>query len=716
MRNADEAADVVWAFKAPVEVEHVASSGNAGWTLVADRSRNIHVLDESGTSKGAFRAGQPVRRVRADPDGVVFSALAGDTIIYAFNRQGELEWRVEMGGPVVDFDLDASVRRLAAVSTAGWLYLYSPDSRERRVAPVGWPMNWVALVGGEPTQIAVCNDKGHVGLLAFDGKLQWQKDLGCRAGGLCASAGAQLLVVAGSDAGIVLLRLDGEEVDKIGLSDPVVRCAVSPNGALLLAQTAQHKLVLLRPDASVLWERQLGGAPADWAMGAAGATVVVAQGGRDVTAYATGQGSRPRARPAPAKEAVPAVASAPKAQAQAPSAEEAPQVDDIEWPESFEIESPVAKPGAKAGQKASTAQRTAAPSGKPSVPSTARTAQPGPVAGAAPALTQPTHQVTWKVKLPPAALPVEGSLFRSSADAGYAVLVTANGVAMALSAEGRQVVRAELDKAAHIAPRQPGGRTAVWTESSVLILDPAAGSVSTLSLPGGPVSALDCSRDLALFCAVDAAGSLSAYGADGALLWQKEAKGAPAGVLVSPGGETILVPDAEGRFRYYGRDGALLRKFRFAEGEHRALALGDAFSVSADAHGRLAVMDPDGREMWSRTLFPKVTGAEVLDGNIAVYGENGACAAVDPRQDAVWEFQPPPGRARIRRPAGADPVAVHVAGSAITVFRGYRRKLDVIWHYDCRADVGAFDADANAKAVTAIAGDKVYRIEGVGPA
>ena len=118
-----------------------------------------------------------------------------------------------------------------------------------------------------------------------------------------------------------------------------------------------------------------------------------------------------------------------------------------------------------------------------------------------------------------------------------------------------------------------------------------------------------------------------------------------------------------------------------------------------------------GREMWSGRPFQQVMGLEVLGAILAVYGQDGTCAAVEPRTGRVWEFRPPPGRVRVRKPEGADPVVVHVAGSAITVFSGYRRKLDVVWHYECGAEITAFDTDGSACAVVALAGEKLYRVE-----
>ena len=163
--------------------------------------------------------------------------------------------------------------------------------------------------------------------------------------------------------------------------------------------------------------------------------------------------------------------------------------------------------------------------------------------------------------------------------------------------------------------------------------------------------------------------------------------------------------------KYFGRDGELQRKLRFGHGGQRAVLLADDFSVFTAEDGRLTVLSLDGRRIMSRKLLPRVTRVEEMDGSLAVYGEEGVCAAVDPREDRVWEFVPPPGRVLLRRRPGMDPLMIHAAGAAVTVFLGYRRKLDVVWRHRFSGDVELFDADADASNVLVLADGKIHRLE-----
>jgi len=675
MADAAEGHTVAWTFRAADRVEHVAASASAAWTLAADAGRRVCVLDGAGSMRGEFRAGQPVRGLRADPGGNLFCALSGDAIIYAFDASGGMQWRVELGGPVTDFDFDLLAERLAAVSTGGWLYLYSPRTRERRIAPVGWPMTSVAVAGAEPPRLAVCNDKGRLALLTAEGKPEWQKDLGCPTGGVCASAGAGLLVVAAQDKGLLLFRLDGQEAGVVRVSQGVRRAAVTPNGALIMAETGDNRLVLVRPDSSALWEEALGASGTAWALGEEGRLAVLARGDREVVAYRIG-----KAAPVRQEQPVQAVKEPSLPPRVGSAASAPPEIEEIEWPEFMEIEEAVAP-------------------------------RPKPVE--APPARRP--HVAWKTRLPSGGRLTEDAALRLSQQGTFLVLVQMDGGLLVLGAQGKPVVRHALEGPAHLAPQALSSALGVWTARQVLVVEPATSRVRALSFEQGAVGFLDGSQDFRFFCVVDEEGRLSAYSEGDSPLWQKALKAKPTGLLLSPRGDTVLFSDAEGRFRYYDSGGGLLRKFRFADQEdHRAVCLGDGLSVFASAQGRLSVLDAAGRELWSRRLFDRITGVELIGASVVAYGESGNCALVEPREDKVWEFQPPPGRVRLRRPAGADPMLVHAAGNAVTVFSGYRRKLDVVWRYTCKDDVSALDADVSTRIVVALAGERLYRLEAPG--
>ena len=694
MAEAGKSHTVAWTFKAAAQVEHVAASASAAWVLVADAARRISILDGSGAVRGEFRAGQPVRRLRADPEGRLFYALSGDTIVYAFNAQGQMEWRVELGAAVTDFDCDIRAERLAAVSTAGWLYLYSPQSRERRVAPVGWPMTCVAVAGAEPLRLAVCNDKGRLAMFGADGKPEWAKDLGCPTGGLCAGTQAGLIIVAALEKGMLLFHADGQDAGAVDVGQPVRRAAVTPNGALVMAETADDRLALVRPDSYQVWEQSLNGPPVEWALGEEGRLVVVAGRDGQVAAYRIG-GAPPapkaeRARPteraradrrAPA-EGGPAAAPVSKEPAaklaeKEPAGVPPPEMEEIEWPEYLQVEDAVAR-------------------------------QPAPVR--APDTAQP--RVVWKTRLASGGPPEGESAFRLSQDGQFLAFVLADGTVFVLDAAGKALIRQPLQEAARLAPRTLVKVVAAWTARQAVIIEPDTGHTRTVRLSEAGVAFFDGSRDLRFFCAIDEAGQLSAFGEGDAPLWRKALTSRPTGLFVSPRGDTVLVPDDQGRFRYYDSEGRLLRKFRFDDQEdHRAVALGDGVSVFASAQGRLSFLDADGRELWSRRLFGRITAVELLGGPVAAYGETGTCAIVEPREDKLWEFQPPPGRVRLRKPPGADPMLVHAAGEAVTVFSGYRRKLDVVWRYACKGEVSALEADRSTRIVVALAGDTLYRLE-----
>ncbi|MHC5034062.1 MAG: outer membrane protein assembly factor BamB family protein [Planctomycetota bacterium] len=682
------AASVAWTFETRTPVEHVALTPAASWAVVADSDRGVHVLDESGSARAEIQVGQAVRRLRASARGDVFTALAAEGIVYALNRSGDLEWRVELGGPAIDFDFDPDAALLAAVSGDGAVYFYSADSRERLVAAVGWPATSVGVVSSQPLRVAVCDDRGHVAALDRDGTVRWETDLGCRTGGLSVAGGADLLAVAADRQGAVLVRLSGERAGTLRVGEPVLRCEVSVNGSLAMLETAADRLVLVDRESSVLWETSFHGPVAAWALGARGRLAAVGHGPGGVTAYATGVGPiAPASHDGPPPEVLEEAQAA-----EAPSVGESDVPDDSQsvWDDLVDAEDDIS--GWSDILKVDSLM-----DGRPS---------------RADGHSDADGDIVWTQELPSQAAPPEQSSFLLNADGSFLVVLLADGRAVVLNAAGQVVVQAQVTLPAAVTPQTVEGVVGLWNADQIVMLELATGSVRTVSFGDRPALHLACSSDMGLWCAMGEGGRLQAFRRWEGPVWQKDVPGEPDALLVSPGGDTVLVTDRDGRFRYYDAAGRLTRKIRISdEAKHRPLALGDGFTVLASSTRGLTVLDGEGRELWSQHVFSEVAGLEVLGGTLALYGPGSACAAVNVTDGAVWRMDPPAGSVRLRKPPGSDPALVHASGSAVTLFQGYQLKLDAVWRHTCDGPVIALDADRDARTVAALVGRSACRLE-----
>lgn len=663
--HAQERTVQAWMLKTAETIGPVAAASDAGWTLVATGDRVVHILDKAGKVRGRFKAGQPIRQLCTNEDGTVLTALAGEAVVYAFNRRGELDWRVELGGAVTAFALDASGEHLAGVSAGGWLYTYSPATRDRRLAPVGWPMASVAVVGGDDVRVLVAGEKGRLAFLDADGKPQWEKDLNCPIGPVSADAAGARIFVPARERGLLVLGADGAEAGKLHPGGDVVCAQAGPEGYPVMVELSDGRLLLLDEGLQVVWERSPDPAQEAWAFGAAGTRLVVVEGERKVVAcrVKASEAAPPEltsARPSPLGRRPPDMS----------------EPVEVYLPEYLEIEEAMA-------DKA-----------------------PPP----APPKTE--LHLKWKKRLPAAMLPVRPGCLRIGSDGAFAVVVLADGTVAGLDRQGAAAVKCQAADAAEIVPQSFAGTVAVRAGTRLHVLDLPKRSVREIALGDEEPAAFGCSADLGVLYVLDRAGGLSALGVDGEALWQT-ALGADAdSLLVSPDGQSVLVCDSGHRFRYYGAEGELQRKFRFGDAQgHRPVVLGNDFSAFVGPGGRLTVLDASGRQLWGRRMFQTVTHVAQLDGALAVYGENGVCAVVEPRRDRVWEFVPPPGRALLRKPAGGDPVLVHAAAGDVTVFSGYRRKLDVLWRFRCSGEVELLDADRDARCIIVLADRKLHRLE-----
>jgi len=291
----------------------------------------------------------------------------------------------------------------------------------------------------------------------------------------------------------------------------------------------------------------------------------------------------------------------------------------------------------------------------------------------------------------------------------YVVFVCTDGTVAALDREGTRVLETNADMPAWFALQWAGTGMVLWNEHGLLRLEPGEGRVRRVSLKEPP-DCVACSGDLGLFCMGMESGEVRVF-RDGQAGWARRLDSPVTDLYVNPAGDSVMSADASGRFSFFKADGRLRHKFRFGGQEsYRPCGVGGDFGVFCDETGHLIVLDFDGGELWKGRPLGVLSRVEVLPAAVAVYREEGACALIDPHQDDVTELWPPPGESRLCRRPGGEPVLMLAENNAVTAYTGFRRRLDVVWRVECDEKVADFRADPQARAVAALAGGELYRI------
>jgi hypothetical protein len=585
------------------------------------------------------------------------------------------------------------------------------------VAPVGWPMACVAIAQTNPLRVVVGDREGRVAFLNEEAKPEWEENLGRPIGPVSVSTGAEVVAVPAGDRGVVLYRFGGGEIATLDAGEPVRRADITVRGSLIAAETASGRLVLFEGESGIKWEHALGSQPVAWSLGRTGTLLAVGVGKGAVLGFQTGDAPVPAAEPEPEDEP----GAAPPAGPELTTEETEARVARIlaarrggggKGAGAEEKErAPTPKEAAKAGKAPAPAQGPSSDLDLAYLEIEAALRDSLDDSAPAAALAK-KGLVRWKKKLPADALPADEAHFRVSGDGEYAVCLLTDGRIVVLDADGNWALQSRTNMPAVLAPRQLTTVVGAWSARELVILDLPTSEARAVLLGRRNTKHFAGSANMSFYCCIDVADKLRAFVGEAEVpTWKKSIEGGATGLEVSPDGRTILVPDATGRFRYFDSRGNLVRKFRFADaGEHRILLLADTFTVFVTPEGRLTVLDNAGEELMVRRVFQTIIGGELMGDGFGVYGEDGECAVVVPREDTVWEFRPPPGRVRVRKPSNMDPLVVHALNDVVTVFSGYKRKLDVVWRYACSGDIAAFDADAEARTVVALADEKVYRL------
>ena len=489
------------------------------------------------------------------------------------------------------------------------------------------------------------------------------------------------------------------------MGEPVVRAEISDDGTRVMAETESGRMVLLNVRGDILWETALEVPPPDWAFGDGGRALAIVTGEREVALYRTDVSAGPPLPPPPPGEpAIATVGNEDGAGASTP---------DFMLGDGFVLELDLAD-GAGAGTAGAVAETpAAAPAAEPEVEFTAEIAEE-PEAVAEPAYALPSEgTLLWKRKLRANALPAAQSLFRVALGGRYFVAMLTDGRALALDEKGDPAVKAAVGLPARLVPAHPNKMVGAWTSEQIVILHPAGGKSRIVVFPEPSIKSVACSEDFRMVCALSAEGTMWAYKAGDVAAWEKQVGEVADSVHVSPRGRTIVVADKDGRYRFFDVDGQLQSKFRFPSGDSsRLLGVADDFSVFGWPGGRLRVVDAESTQLWGASLFSDVSEVEVLGRTFAVYGASGGCALVDPQAQTVHEMSPPAGRVRLRIVPSLGPVVVHIAGRMISAFTGVQSSLNMAWRYECPAGIEMFAADMDAGIVVALAGERLYCVEG----
>ncbi|MCD6415772.1 MAG: hypothetical protein J7M08_03640 [Planctomycetes bacterium] len=300
-QNDAEASVTTWQFGPEGIIQRVEVAARAPLSVVADDSPHIYVLGQDGQVQGKFRVGAQVRRLRANDDGSMFTALAGGRVIYAFDQTGKLEWRVEFQTEVIDYAQDPGPAHIVAVGPEGKVYMHDIQSRRTFIAETNRPVQSVELLEAAPLRIGIASGEGRLSVARIDGEIAWDTDIKSRTGPICFASRAGLVAVPALDKGLILFGLRGERKGSIDLGRPVMRAAATQDGSGFVIEAESGTLLMVDLESKVDWEWKPGPKLSDWALGGGGRVIAATQGSLELCV-------RDVAPPSHARAEAPAVA------------------------------------------------------------------------------------------------------------------------------------------------------------------------------------------------------------------------------------------------------------------------------------------------------------------------------------------------------------------------------------------------------------------------
>lgn len=712
-----------WSYNSEGGVACLAVVPETSRVIVCARGGSVYFLNANGVLGATVQVGSPAVQVRASRDGAVVAALLDDGNIVGFSPDYRQLWQFRPQKRPTFLDLSPSGRRLAAATSSCAYYTYWVEENKLEECEAADPVASVALVDGPPEGIVLADEKGHMRFVNSEGDVLWDHNLKQRCAGLRVDARGKVIVLPVFRRGLQTFNLQGQGAGAFELEESIIDAALTADGTLILARTDKDGIILMDCDANVLWYRYFEEKVADFAMNEDASFLVVGLQDGNVAALQLHQEGKAVAAgdlpPAQEAEGIP-----PESVFDFSEEDFSEEIAEEEnWGGTGDVESPEPEADAQVPERESVLG-TEVLSPYPTVVSAPQEDEVqegefgGPPQPATPATIEPAvsavarAQVLWKKRLPGNVPPPRRAQFFLTDAGEFLVMAFKTGQVLVLNEAGEQVQKARLKAAGMVKKKRRGEpRVLVWNSNEAVILDPTRDAVQSVPLGTFAARYLDCSAPPDVVCFIDERNRLSVVSKN-RTLWEKDISPAPRAVYVSPNAETVLVIDAERRYRFFDARGKLVRKQRFAGGtDFRHVVLENTFYALCSPGGKTVIFDSSGTRLWDGRAADRVSEMTVINETLAVFDGSRLCKLIEPTGEAVWEFAPDPGICTLRRPVTSTPVLLHARGSTFTVFGGSRTSLNALWNFECEDDISTFEADGKAQRVAILAGDKIYLLQ-----
>jgi len=695
-----------WRFRCRAPAACLDVSTGRGWVILADVDGVVYILDNEGTLRAERPLETEVRAVAVARQALVFAVLTAEGAVRGLGPDGAQIWEVMLDEPAVCLAMDHKGRSVAMGTAGRRCFIYRLGEQRREELPVEHSVASVALVGEGVRHVAVADEAGRISLVERHGTAVWSHDLKHNVGAIRASGDGRIIVLPALDDGLQTLLLDGRGAGAFETDRPVLEAAVNADGSLMGVRTDDNHILLLDREGYIVWAQGFDERVVAFGMTDEVGMLCVALESGSVAAYGLCS-TEPSGAAEPAESA--SGGDNPQEEAlpgdifdfeeAAVGEESATAPGGTSPPESVEEEFLGPEPGGQAEERMA---RLIDAAHKEAGEELAFEVEE----------EQGVFNLLWRIELPEEGVPDDASRFFLTPGGTCVVIVSPAGEIVVFSSDGQRLVSESISATARIQKKCWDKAVVAWDSDTLTVLDLEHGRSQKIPLAMGEITHLDCSDRLNVICAVDDALDLVGLLAGRRGWWRSRLKAPAQRLLVSPSGQIVLVADAAGRFMYFNSEGKLCRKWRFADVEGVPFAaLEENFAVFASEDGRISVWDAHGRRLWSGKPVDRLAGLESFGELLVARDATGGHFLIDPYGHTVWEFKPPPGINIVRPRSDGDPLLVHGKGRAVTVFGGYRRKMEALRRFTFSDDVRLVEVNRDVRRVAVVAGGDLCLLE-----
>ncbi|MBX3014204.1 MAG: PQQ-binding-like beta-propeller repeat protein [Caldilineaceae bacterium] len=244
-------------FAAGGRVEAVALTGDSQRLVVGTRDNQLHLLDADGQEQWRFAAQNSILGADISANGAWIAVASEDRHLYLLDGNGQAQWQFKASRPVNNAAVADDGSLIAATVDDLTIYAFDPTGALLWQERLGIGLRAVAIYGrGDKARVLIGSDDGWLTLYSRAGKQLLRIPLDYQVNDVAVTPNGAAIVAGTADGTVRLLDgRNGQVRWRYRASQAINGVAIASDGQSLLAGVADGSLLLFDANGAVIYQQ-----------------------------------------------------------------------------------------------------------------------------------------------------------------------------------------------------------------------------------------------------------------------------------------------------------------------------------------------------------------------------------------------------------------------------------------------------------------------------